>query len=94
MRWSGLGSWDALHDIGYNDANEDVSSGTVWLDGSHRSLANADGIRVSVHHVDNLLIIARFSAMSGGKKTFVSGHHALDRSVLCELGQEALACTL
>jgi mannose-1-phosphate guanylyltransferase/mannose-1-phosphate guanylyltransferase/mannose-6-phosphate isomerase len=58
MCWSRLGSWDALHDIGYKDANENVSSGTVWLDGGHRSLVYADGVSMSVHHVDNLLIIA------------------------------------
>ena len=58
MGWSDVGSWDALHDIGDKDADGNVTSGTVRLDSSHGNLIHADGIRVSVHGVDDLLIIA------------------------------------
>jgi mannose-1-phosphate guanylyltransferase/mannose-1-phosphate guanylyltransferase/mannose-6-phosphate isomerase len=58
MGWSDVGSWDALHDIGEKDADGNVTSGTVRLDSSHGNLIHADGIRVSVHGVDDLLIIA------------------------------------
>jgi mannose-1-phosphate guanylyltransferase/mannose-1-phosphate guanylyltransferase/mannose-6-phosphate isomerase len=58
MGWSDVGSWDALHDIGDKDADGNVTSGTVRLDSSHGNLIHADGIRVSVHGIDDLLIIA------------------------------------
>ena len=58
MGWSDVGSWDALHDIGNKDANGNVTSGTIRLDASHGNLIHADGIRVSVHGVDDLLIVA------------------------------------
>jgi mannose-1-phosphate guanylyltransferase/mannose-1-phosphate guanylyltransferase/mannose-6-phosphate isomerase len=58
MGWSDVGSWDALHDIGDKDADGNVKSGTVRVDSSHGNLIHADGIRVSVHGVDDLLIVA------------------------------------
>ena len=58
MGWSDVGSWDALHDIGDKDADGNVTSGTVRVDSSHGNLIHADGIRVSVHGVDDLLIVA------------------------------------
>jgi mannose-1-phosphate guanylyltransferase/mannose-1-phosphate guanylyltransferase/mannose-6-phosphate isomerase len=58
MGWSDVGSWDALHDIGNKDADGNVTSGTVRVDSSHGNLIHADGIRVSVHGVDDLLIVA------------------------------------
>jgi mannose-1-phosphate guanylyltransferase/mannose-1-phosphate guanylyltransferase/mannose-6-phosphate isomerase len=61
MGWSDVGSWDALHDIGNKDANGNVTSGTIRLDASHGNLIHADGIRVSVHGVDDLLIVANGS---------------------------------
>ncbi len=58
MGWSDVGSWDALHDIGDKDDFGNVATGDVRLDSSHGNLIHADGIRVSVHGVDDLLIIA------------------------------------
>ncbi|MES2783288.1 MAG: mannose-1-phosphate guanylyltransferase/mannose-6-phosphate isomerase [Pseudomonadota bacterium] len=58
MGWSDVGSWDALHDIGQKDPDGNVTSGTIRIDNSHGNLVHADGIRVSVHGVDDLLIIA------------------------------------
>ena len=61
MGWSDVGSWDALHEIGDKDADGNVISGAVRIDSSHGNLIHADGIRVSVHGVDDLLIIANGS---------------------------------
>ena len=58
MGWSDVGSWDALHAIGHKDANGNVMTGTVRIDHSHGNLIHAHGIRVSVHNVDDLLIVA------------------------------------
>lgn len=58
MGWSDVGSWDALQEIGPKDADGNVVSGAVRLDNSHGNLIHANGIRVSVHGVDDLLIIA------------------------------------
>jgi mannose-1-phosphate guanylyltransferase/mannose-1-phosphate guanylyltransferase/mannose-6-phosphate isomerase len=58
MGWSDVGSWDALYDIGQKDAESNVSSGHVRIDSSRGNLIHADGIRVSVHGIEDLLIIA------------------------------------
>lgn len=58
MGWSDVGSWDALHDIGEKDLDGNVTSGAVRMDSSHGNLIHADGVRVSVHGVDDLLIVA------------------------------------
>ena len=58
MGWSDVGSWDALHEIGQKDADGNVASGTVRINCSHGNLIHANGVRVSVHGVDDLLIIA------------------------------------
>jgi mannose-1-phosphate guanylyltransferase/mannose-1-phosphate guanylyltransferase/mannose-6-phosphate isomerase len=61
MGWSDVGSWDALYEIGNKDADGNVSSGAVRIDTSHGNLIHANGIRVSVHGVDDLLVIANGS---------------------------------
>lgn len=58
MGWSDVGSWDALYDIGQKDTDSNVSSGAVRIDASRGNFIHADGIRVSVHGIDDLLIIA------------------------------------
>lgn len=61
MGWSDVGSWDALYAIGNKDADGNVSSGAVRIDAGHGNLIHANGIRVSVHGVDDLLVIANGS---------------------------------
>jgi mannose-1-phosphate guanylyltransferase len=58
MGWSDVGSWDALHEIGGKDAGGNATIGPVRLSESSGNLIHADGIRVSVHGVDNLIIVA------------------------------------
>ncbi|MFN3618889.1 mannose-1-phosphate guanylyltransferase [Sphingorhabdus sp.] len=58
MGWSDVGSWDALHEIGQKDAEGNVAFGNVRIESSHGNLIHADGVRVSVYGVDDLLIIA------------------------------------
>jgi mannose-1-phosphate guanylyltransferase len=61
MGWSDVGSWDALYDIGERDAGNNVISGTVRLNEAHGNLVKADGIRVSIHGVDDLIVVANGS---------------------------------
>jgi mannose-1-phosphate guanylyltransferase/mannose-1-phosphate guanylyltransferase/mannose-6-phosphate isomerase len=58
MGWSDVGSWDALHEISHKDADGNVTSGAIRMNNSHGNLIHAHGIRVSVHNVDDLLIVA------------------------------------
>jgi mannose-1-phosphate guanylyltransferase/mannose-1-phosphate guanylyltransferase/mannose-6-phosphate isomerase len=58
MGWSDVGSWDALHEIGHKDADGNVTSGAIRMNNSHGNLIHAHGIRVLVHNVDDLLIVA------------------------------------
>lgn len=58
MGWSDVGSWDALHEIGQKDTAGNVVSGSVRIDQSNGNLIHANGIRVSVHGVNDMLIIA------------------------------------
>lgn len=58
MGWSDVGSWDSLHEIGGKDDSGNVLSGPVRIDAANGNLIHADGIRVSVHGVDDLIIVA------------------------------------
>ncbi len=58
MGWSDVGSWDALHEIGDKDDSHNTTIGEVRLSEASGNLIHADGIRVSVHGVDDLIVVA------------------------------------
>lgn len=58
MGWSDVGSWDSLHEIRTKDENGNALSGVVRINDSNGNLVHADGIRVSVHGVSDLIIVA------------------------------------
>jgi mannose-1-phosphate guanylyltransferase len=58
MGWSDLGSWDALHDIGEKDeAGNRLTPGTR-IEGGSNNLVHAQGIRVSMAGVSDLIVVA------------------------------------
>jgi mannose-1-phosphate guanylyltransferase len=61
MGWSDVGSWDSLHEIGAKDAGGNTTIGAVRLSDASGNLIHADGIRVSVHGVDDLIVVANGS---------------------------------
>lgn len=61
MGWSDVGSWDALHELGIKDEGGNTTIGAVRLSEANHNLIHADGIRVSVHGVDNLIVVANGS---------------------------------
>jgi mannose-1-phosphate guanylyltransferase len=58
MGWSDVGSWDSLHEIGTKDASGNVTTGAVRIDASSGNLIHAEGIRISLHGIDDLIIVA------------------------------------
>jgi mannose-1-phosphate guanylyltransferase len=58
MGWSDVGSWDALHELGGKDEGGNATIGDVRLSEASGNLIHAYGIRVSVHGVDDLIIVA------------------------------------
>jgi mannose-1-phosphate guanylyltransferase len=58
MGWSDVGSWDALYDLNAKDAEGNAITGTARINSGTGNLIHADGIRVSVHGIDDLIIIA------------------------------------
>ncbi|MEP7348923.1 MAG: mannose-1-phosphate guanylyltransferase [Sphingorhabdus sp.] len=58
MGWSDVGSWDALHELGGKDEGGNATIGSVRLSEASGNLIHADGIRVSVHGVDDLIVVA------------------------------------
>jgi mannose-1-phosphate guanylyltransferase len=61
MGWSDVGSWDSLHEIGAKDDGGNTTIGTVRLSEASGNLIHADGIRVSIHGVDDLIVVANGS---------------------------------
>ncbi len=61
MGWSDVGSWDALHELGDKDGDGNTSIGEVRLSEARGNLIHADGIRVSVHGVNDLIVVANGS---------------------------------
>lgn len=58
MGWSDIGSWDALYDLAAKDAANNALSGPIRIDAATGNLIHADGIRVSVHGVNDVIIVA------------------------------------
>jgi mannose-1-phosphate guanylyltransferase/mannose-1-phosphate guanylyltransferase/mannose-6-phosphate isomerase len=58
MGWSDVGSWDALYGLRARDEAQNAVSGSVRLLESWGNLVHSDGIRVSAHGVNDLIIIA------------------------------------
>jgi mannose-1-phosphate guanylyltransferase len=58
MGWSDVGSWDALYDLNTKDAAANAVTGTARLDAATGNLIHADGIRVSIHGLDDLIVVA------------------------------------
>lgn len=58
MGWSDVGSWDALHELGGKDDDGNTTIGEVRLSEASGNLIHADGIRVSVHGVSDLIVVA------------------------------------
>jgi mannose-1-phosphate guanylyltransferase len=58
MGWSDVGSWDALYDLNAKDVATNAVIGTARIDDATGNLIHADGIRVSIHGVEDLIVVA------------------------------------
>jgi mannose-1-phosphate guanylyltransferase len=58
MGWSDVGSWDALYELGAKDDDGNAVIGDSRLVSASGNLVQADGIRVSIHGVDDLIVVA------------------------------------
>ena len=58
MGWSDVGSWDALYDLAAKDEAGNGSTGPIRLSQASGNLIQADGVRISVHGVSDLIIVA------------------------------------
>jgi mannose-1-phosphate guanylyltransferase len=58
MGWSDVGSWDALYDLADKDMAGNAIAGKARLDKAHGNLVHAEGFRISIHGVDDLIVVA------------------------------------
>jgi mannose-1-phosphate guanylyltransferase len=58
MGWSDVGSWDALYDLNAKDSAANAVTGNARIDAASGNLIHADGIRVSIHGLDDLIVVA------------------------------------
>jgi mannose-1-phosphate guanylyltransferase/mannose-1-phosphate guanylyltransferase/mannose-6-phosphate isomerase len=58
MGWSDLGSWDALHEISVCDDSGNACSGDVVAIETENCLVQADGVRVALVGVTDLIVVA------------------------------------
>ncbi len=58
MGWSDVGSWDALFDLAQRDADNNAHRGIVRSDAAKGNLIHAEGVRVSVHGVSDVIVVA------------------------------------
>ena len=56
--WSDIGAWSAVWDGAEKDADGNVAVGQVVLDAAHGSFVYAEGVRVAVHGVSDLVVVA------------------------------------
>ncbi len=55
--WNDVGSWDAVHQLGDQDENQNVSKGDVIFHDSENNLVFAEGKTVAIVGVDDLVVI-------------------------------------
>ena len=57
MRWSDVGSWSALWDVGSKDKAKNVARGDVWLHDAKGCYVRADARHVSLLGAENLVVV-------------------------------------
>ncbi len=63
MRWSDVGSWSALWDLGEKDASGNVAVGDVLLEGSTHCYARSDGIMTAVVGLKDAVVVVTEDAV-------------------------------
>ena len=63
LRWSDIGSWSALWDLGEKDANENVAVGDVLIEGSTHCYARSDGILTAVVGLKDAVVVVTEDAV-------------------------------
>jgi mannose-1-phosphate guanylyltransferase/mannose-1-phosphate guanylyltransferase/mannose-6-phosphate isomerase len=58
MGWSDIGSWDALYALRGKDGAGNGNVGMVRLSEAKGNLVHAEGIRISIHGVNDLIVVA------------------------------------
>ena len=67
--WNDLGAWDAVWQVGEQDANGNVSSGDTILQATHNSLVHANHRLVGTVGVNNLIVIETADAVLVADRT-------------------------
>jgi mannose-1-phosphate guanylyltransferase/mannose-6-phosphate isomerase len=68
FRWSDLGTWDALLDIGSADSEGNVIEGTVEIDHVRNSYIRSDGPLTAVIGVEDVVVVAMNDAVLVGHR--------------------------
>jgi mannose-1-phosphate guanylyltransferase/mannose-6-phosphate isomerase len=68
FRWSDLGTWDALRDIGDADSAGNVTEGPVEIDHVRNSYVRSDGPLTAVIGVDDVVVVAMNDAVLVGHR--------------------------
>jgi len=63
MRWSDVGSWSALWEVGRKDRAKNVARGDVWLHDAKGCYVRADGRHVSLLGAENLIVVETADAV-------------------------------
>ena len=63
LRWSDVGSWSALWDLGEKDASGNVAVGDVLLEGSTHCYARSDGILTAVVGLKDAVVVVTEDAV-------------------------------
>ncbi len=63
LRWSDVGSWSALWELGEKDSNENVAIGDVLLEGSTHCYARSDGILTAVVGLKDAVVVVTEDAV-------------------------------
>src|SRR5436190_13677780 len=66
FRWSDLGTWDALLDVGNADSDGNVVEGPVEIDHLRNSYVRSDGPLNVVTGVDDVVVVAMYDAVLVG----------------------------
>ncbi len=63
MRWSDVGSWSALWDLGEKDGSGNVAMGDVFLEGASHCYVRSDGIVTAVVGLQDAIVVVTEDAV-------------------------------
>lgn len=91
IRWSDLGSWDAVWKAGGADSQGNIARGPVSLHGTKNSLVISEGVHIAVGAISDVTVVASEDAIYVGKLADAQSVGTIVKTLMSDKGTARLA---